>query len=67
MIKEQDKLFILETKNKTYVFCIDELGLLQHLYYGAKIDFSKDALLALQQKYPNPNGCSTVLPKMLLR
>ncbi len=63
MIKEKDKLFTLETKNTTYAFCVDELGLLQHLYYGSKIDLSGDALLALQQKYPNPNGCSTVLSK----
>ncbi len=63
MIKEKDKRFTLETKNTTYAFCVDELGLLQHLYYGSKIDLSGDALLALQQKYPNPNGCSTVLSK----
>ena len=63
MIKEKDKRFTLETKNTTYAFCVDELGLLQHLYYGSKIDLSGDALLTLQQKYPNPNGCSTVLSK----
>ena len=28
MIKEKDKLFTLETKNTTYAFCVDELGLL---------------------------------------
>ena len=63
MIKEKDKVFVLETNNTCYVFYVDELGLLQHLYYGAKIDISGDALTALQQKYPNPNGCSTVLSK----
>ena len=63
MINEKDKLFTLETKNTSYIFYVDELGLLHHLYYGAKIDLSDDALLALQQKYPNPNGCSTVLSK----
>lgn len=57
-ITENNKLFTLETKNTSYIFYIDELGLLQHIYYGAKIDVSGDAL---QQKYPNPNGCSTVL------
>ena len=61
MIREQDKLFVLETINTSYVFYIDELGLLQHLYYGAKIDLSGDALSALMQKCPNPNGCSTAL------
>ena len=63
MITEKDKLFTLETQNTCYIFYVDELGLLQHLYYGAKIDLSGDALTALQQKYPNPNGCSTVLSK----
>lgn len=63
MINEKENLFILETKNTSYLFYVDELGLLQHLYYGSQIDLSGDALLALQQKHPNPNGCSTVLSK----
>ena len=63
MIKEQDKLFILETNNTSYIFTVDELGLLQHLYYGAKINLSGDARSALVQKCPNPNGCSTALCK----
>lgn len=63
MIYEKEKLFTLETKNTSYIFFIDELGLLQHLYYGSKIDLSGDARLALLQKCPNPNGCSTVLSK----
>ena len=63
MIREENKTFLLETKNTSYIFYIDEQGLLRHLYYGKKIDFSGDALRALQQKIPNPNGCSTVLSK----
>ncbi len=63
MINETNKVFTLETKNTSYIFYVDELGLLQHLYYGSKIDMSNGGLTALQQKYPNPNGCSTVLSK----
>ena len=47
MINEKENLFILETKNTSYLFYVDELGLLQHLYYGSQIDLSGDALLAL--------------------
>ncbi len=63
MINETNKVFTLETKNTSYIFCVDEPGLLQHLYYGSKIDISNDGLTALRQKAPNPNGCSTVLAK----
>ena len=63
MIREKDNVFVLETNHTCYVFYVDELGLLQHLYYGAKINLSGDALSALMQKCPNPNGCSTVLSK----
>ena len=63
MIKDTNNVFILETKNTSYVFYADKLGLLHHLYYGGKIDVTADALLALTQKHPNPLGCSTVLCK----
>ena len=63
MIREKDRVFVLETKNTSYIFYADELGLLQHLHYGAKIELSGDAVPALMQKCPNPNGCSTALCK----
>lgn len=63
MIREENKHFILETKNTSYIFYIDEQGLLRHLYYGKKISVSGDSFLALQQKTPNPNGCSAVFSK----
>ncbi len=31
------KTFYLESKNVTYAFCINELGFLNHLYYGKRI------------------------------
>ena len=63
MIRELDKTFILETKNTSYILYINELGLLEHVYYGRKLDFTGDYLEALRQKRPNPNGCSTVISK----
>ena len=63
MIHELDKTFILETKNTSYVLHVNELGLLEHIYYGRKITFTGDYLNALRQKRPNPNGCSTVISK----
>ena len=63
MIHEQNKHFILETNNTSYIFYIDEQGLLRHLYYGKKIAISENSFLALQQKTPNPNGCSAVFSK----
>lgn len=63
MITEKDRLFHLETKHTSYIISIDELGLLHHLYYGAKINLSGDAVTALTQKNPNPNGCTTVISK----
>ena len=59
MIKDTNNVFALETKNTSYIFYADNLGLLQHLYYGSRIDMTADALLALTQKSPNPLGCST--------
>ena len=34
---EETKQLILETKNTAYQMKIDELGYLQHLYYGPKL------------------------------
>ena len=34
---EKRKVFKLNTRNTSYVFCISELGVLEHLYYGEKI------------------------------
>ena len=35
---EQIKTFYLESKGITYAFRINEMGFLQHLYYGKTID-----------------------------
>ena len=34
---EQEKIFHLQTKNTSYVFCISDHNALEHLYYGKKV------------------------------
>ena len=38
MIREKDNCFELSTKNTTYAFRVRKNGLLEHLYYGQRID-----------------------------
>ena len=38
LFDEQNRLFVLETAHTTYEMKIDEIGVVEHLYYGAKID-----------------------------
>ncbi|MBQ7344061.1 MAG: alpha-galactosidase [Clostridia bacterium] len=38
MIRQLDKVFVLDTKNTTYAFRVLESGHLEHLYYGEKIE-----------------------------
>ena len=43
----EDRVFALQTRNMTYAFCVDQNGLLRHLYWGGRIgraeDFLRDA------------------------
>ena len=34
---EHTKTFYLESKNVSYIFCVNECGFLNHLYYGKRI------------------------------
>ena len=34
---EQEKIFHLQTKNSSYIFCVSDFDVLEHLYYGKKI------------------------------
>lgn len=36
--EEKNKTFYLESKNVSYVFCVNEYGFLNHLYYGKRIE-----------------------------
>ena len=38
MIRQLDKVFVLDTKNTTYAFRLMESGHLEHLYYGERIE-----------------------------
>lgn len=34
----ENKIFKLDTNNTSYLFCVSNLNVLEHLYYGAKIE-----------------------------
>ena len=61
MIRQLDKVFVLDTKNTTYAFRLMESGHLEHLYYGEKIDIidARDAE-SLMEKQAFVPGSSTV-------
>lgn len=40
MITQLGQIFCLETLHTSYIFAVNEAGLLQHLYYGIKLDLS---------------------------
>ena len=41
MIREQNGVFELTTDRTTYLFRVRQNGLLEHLYYGKRVDFLK--------------------------
>ena len=60
MIVNNGKVFILNTKNLTYVFHVDETGLLLHDYFGAHIDIKDFNIEAIKQKITCQKGTSTI-------
>ena len=44
-VKEETKLFSLETRGMSYLFALDSRGLLRHLYWGKKISRMEDFIL----------------------
>ncbi|CAI6062619.1 alpha-galactosidase [Cohnella sp. JJ-181] len=38
----ENNVFLLNTKNGSYSFCVDQEGLLRHLYWGSRIDAIED-------------------------
>ena len=42
VIQEPQKVFLLQTKSNSYVFGIDDQGLVRHLYWGNRIDSLED-------------------------
>lgn len=57
---EQEKVFELSTKESTYAFRVMENGLLEHLYYGEKIELSRQegSFFALTGKWAFAPGNS---------
>ncbi|MBQ7360292.1 MAG: alpha-galactosidase [Lachnospiraceae bacterium] len=73
MIRQVDKVFLLETDHTSYVMQIADTGHVEHLYYGAKLGLGLElagadqqledqiwnsSIRALTQKRSNNNGCS---------
>lgn len=56
MIRYEDGLFTLDTKNTTYAFRIMKSGHLKHLYYGSSIDLSGMGADALSGDYKYQAG-----------
>ena len=42
IINKEKNIFLLQSKNNSYVFGIDNLGLVRHLYWGSKIERVED-------------------------
>ena len=60
MIREQDKYFFVETKSLSYIFHVNELGVLLHDHFGVKLDVGEDKkFLGLKEAYPK--GTSVIL------
>ena len=60
MIVNNEKVFILNTKNLTYVFHVDETGLLLHDYFGAHIDIKDFDISPIAQKILCAKGTATI-------
>ena len=70
MIIHKDGVFLLETKNTSYIFRVMDTGHLEHLYYGRKLYLGKpgtaaweSGIRALSQKHVNRNSCSVTYDK----
>ncbi len=58
MIRILDKTFILHTANTTYAFQVADTGVLEHLYYAGRTEWTDDSVRALAVKDNNPDGNS---------
>lgn len=64
MIRRENSVFILDTKNTTYCFRVTQTGHLEHLYYGKRITIKEeDDALALVEKQEFAPGNSTAYDK----
>lgn len=60
MIREEDKVFILDTTHTTYCFRVMDTGHLEHLYYGRKITVDAACAEALTEKHSFAPGNTNV-------
>ena len=51
MIQVKDRLFAIHTNNTSYVFFVDQINYLEHLFYGKRIEVDDNTLEALKDKY----------------
>lgn len=49
MIKIENQLFHLQTKESSYIFCVDKHGKLIHLYYGQRLENDNEEALGQHQ------------------
>lgn len=60
MIREEQKLFVLDTAHTTYCFHVMDTGHLEHLYYGKKITVDAAGAEALFEKHAFAPGNTNV-------
>ena len=60
MILTNDSVFILNTDHLSYIFHVDETGLLLHDYFGSHIDIDNFDISSIKQKLTCLKGTSTV-------
>ena len=64
MIRQLDKVFVLDTQKTTYAFRVMDSGHLEHLYYGERIDINDaDDAQPLMEKQAFAPGNSNVYSK----
>ena len=55
LINKLKNIFSLQTKNTSYVFGIDNEGLVRNLYWGSKINDIEDYDMPVLRSYPQHN------------
>ncbi len=67
MIRQNNQIFLLETRNTSYLFHVLLSGQLEHLYYGRKIrmkeSFTEDSIQIFVEKHTFPPGNSNSYSK----
>ena len=57
------EVFVLNTKNLTYIFHVDKTGLLMHDYFGSRIEINDFNIDAIEQKVAVQKGTSVIYKK----